>query len=120
MKDIKCRRNRHINSNFRSGSLPLEIERCSKPKVNLTDRLCTFCDTGAIESEEHFLISCDFYSDIRYSLFLSATAINEHFNILDSNEKLIFLMNNREIQNLLTKSLTDMFYENYLSLEYFK
>ena len=67
-------------------------------------------DAGAIESEEHFLINCDFYSDIRDSLFLSATAINAHFNILDSNEKLILLMNNREIQNFLAKSLTDMFY----------
>ena len=55
-----------------------------------------------------FLIDCEFYSDVRYSLFLSAKAINEHFNIFDSNDKLVFLLNNREIQKFVAKSLTDM------------
>ena len=40
---------------------------------------------------------------------ISATAINEHFNISDSDEKLIFLMNNREI-HFLAKYPTVRFY----------
>ena len=83
-----------------SGNLPLAIEtgRYSKPKTPLQDRLCKFCSSNSIKDETHFLIDCDFYSDLRYDLIESASALNANFHLLNSEGKLCFLMKSDELQ----------------------
>ena len=57
---------RSILASLRCGSLKLEIEtgRFSKPPILPTDRLCKCC-TNCVEDEQHFLIDCNLYDDIR-------------------------------------------------------
>lgn len=61
------RSHRRILAKFRSGSLPLNIEtgRYAKPKVPLMERTCKLCSENVVEDEMHFLLACDFYSDLR-------------------------------------------------------
>ena len=42
---------------LRSCSLPLAVKtgRYTKPKTPLTERLCKFCESSAVEDEKHFL-----------------------------------------------------------------
>ena len=91
---------RRILSKFRSCNLPLAIEtgRYTKPKTPLQDRICKFCSMNSIEDETHFLIDCDFYNDLRYDLFESASILNENFHHLNSEEKLCFLMDSDVMQ----------------------
>ena len=49
--------------------------------------ICKFCFQNAIEDEIHFLMDCDFYSDIRRPLFLKAQTCNTDFNNLSIENK---------------------------------
>ena len=64
------------------------------------DRLCLHCCSDEIEDEEHFLFNCTKFSDDR-SQFINA--INDkcaNYNQLQVCEKLIWLLNNEDIQIL--------------------
>lgn len=104
-------RHRQALAKFRSGNLKLNIEtgRYSRPKVPLEDRLCTFCDLNCVEDECHFLITCDFYSDIRFHLFTLAEQSCPGFNYLDNVQKLQFLMNEPNLQYVLASTVHKMY-----------
>ena len=57
------RGHRRVLAKFRSCNLPLAIEtgRYNRPKTPVIER----CHMDAIEDETHFLIDCEFYSDIK-------------------------------------------------------
>ena len=101
---------RRVLSRFRSGCLPLHIEtgRYAKPKVPLNERICKFCTEGNVEDEMHFLLHCEFYSDIRRQLLLKANLINTDFNAFSTKDKFIFIMNNINIQHTLASTLYQM------------
>ena len=113
VKNVYSRQERRILSNFRCGSLPLAIEtgRYTVPKTPLHDRICQFCTANVLEDEMHFLLHCEFYTDIRFKLFYH---IETYFSFIDfylmsDIEKLNFIMNTEQLQPKLSKVLTDMF-----------
>ena len=105
------RDHRRILFKLRSCSLPIAIEtgRYTRPKTQLNERLCKFCNTNSIESETHFLLECELYSDLRQSLFEKALELNDSFINLNSSEKLKFLMQTKDIQFQLSSSVYKMF-----------
>ena len=60
-----------------------------------------------IEDKTHFLVDCEFYSDIRFNLFQSAQIINNRFKYYESIDihVLIWLMNCNDLQLQLAKVL---------------
>ena len=104
------RDHRRILARFRSCNLPLTIEtgRFTKPKTPLNQRVCKFCKTLAIEDETHFLISCEFYSDIRYDLLKHASDTNTNFPDMTDSDKLIFLMKTDMLQYKLASTLLQL------------
>ena len=110
------RDHRRILAKFRSCNIPLAVEtgRYTKPKTSHAERLCKFCDSAVVEDELHFLIDCEFYSDIRYELFQCASNGYINFIFLTSEEKLIYLMQNEAIQVKLASSLLLMNRRNVL------
>ena len=105
------RSHRRIIAKFRSGSLPLQIEtgRYKKPKVPLNNRICNLCTDNVIEDEIHFLLCCDFYSDIRRPLLAKAQLCNSDFHNMPLLDKFVFIMNYVNMQNLLATTLLQMF-----------
>ena len=99
-----------ILSTFRSCNLPLAIEMgCfTKPKTPLKDHICKFCSASSVEDETHFLIECEFYNDIRYDLFKSASELNDNFCHFNPEEKLSFLMNTDSLQFNIANCLLTM------------
>ena len=89
----------------------METGRYSKPKTQVNERLCKFCNASSVEDETHFLINCELYSDIhvRLPLFQKADEHNENFNTLTAEDKLIFIMQNKDLQLLLGSTLSKMF-----------
>ncbi|XP_053391878.1 uncharacterized protein LOC128554619 [Mercenaria mercenaria] len=65
------REQRRILAKFRACNHPLAIEsaRYAKPKIPFNLCLCVYCDSSRVEDETHFLIDCNFYSDLRHELF---------------------------------------------------
>ena len=101
---------RRILAKFRSCNLPLAIEtgRYSRPKTPLHERLCKYCESSSIEDETHFLIDCEFYSDLRYNLFCKANILHPCFELSNSDVKLTILMNSSELQYVLADTLLSM------------
>ena len=87
----------------------METGRYLKPKTPVNERLCKFCISSSVEDETHFLINCELYSDIRLPLFQKAGKHNENFNTLIAEDKLIFIMQNKDLQFLLGSTLSRMF-----------
>ena len=95
---------------FRSCNLPLAIKtgRYTRPKTPVFERLCTYCYASSVGIETHFLVDCEFYSDLRYKLFQSALRINSTFKHYESLDKLVFLMNCEELHLQLANVLLRM------------
>ena len=74
----------------------------------MLERLCKYCDINAVEDETHFLIDCEFYSDLRYDLLNYAARIDTSFCHYDSLDKLVFLMNCDSLQYKLASVLFKM------------
>jgi hypothetical protein len=82
-------RHRAAFAKFRCGVAPLRIETGRYEGLTLENRTCPFCN--AIESEEHVLLECKMYNDIRTELFQRAVDTTPTFTNFTSQEKLIFL-----------------------------
>ena len=98
---VRDRRYRNAISKFRLSSHNLEIERgrhCN-PKVPVPERLCFRC--SCIEDEQHFLVSCKLYEDLRVDLYDKVSKIITDFYEIGDREKFVRLMNSRD-NNVLT------------------
>ena len=80
-------------SKLRLGILPLRIEtaRYQRPVVPLEQRLC-YCNSGAIESEQHLLFQCNKYDSIRQQ-WLEKLNIPHNFNDIPAEEQLKLVLN---------------------------
>jgi hypothetical protein len=92
VKDVLNRQHRRILSNFRSGCLLLAVETVlyTRPNIPLNERKCKFCSNNSVKDEIHFLLDCDFYSDLRYALTENACILFENFENLILEDNFIF------------------------------
>ena len=93
---------RQILAKFRACNLPLAIEtrRYTGPKTPVNDRLCNLCT--------HVLVECSFYSDLRDDVFRKASTNNSNFNDLSLSDKLMYLLNDQNLQYSLATCLLQM------------
>ena len=110
----QSRLQRRSSAKLRLGTLPLEIEtgRYSRPVTPLDQRVCKMCDMNVVESELHFLVQCPLYIDQRITLFNKARHINQNFDTLNENEKMLFMMNEEILQGCLTKTVKVCFVDD--------
>ena len=55
---------RSLLAQLRTGVLPLHIETGRFQNKKLEDRVCNICNTGAVESEYHFLFYCSLFHQL--------------------------------------------------------
>ena len=68
VKGSLTRVQRSALARLRCGTFPLEIERGRYRNVPCAQRICKMCDSGAVEDEKHFMLSCARYTDLRNKL----------------------------------------------------
>ena len=66
-------RDRQIITKFRCSNHQLEIERGRYKGKPRSERLCKLCTLNVIEGEQHFLLSCPFYNEVKEKHNLSET-----------------------------------------------
>jgi hypothetical protein len=54
---------------LRGGTNRLRIEQGRYVKEAVVDRKCVYCESGEVEDESHFMLSCAAYSDLRHELW---------------------------------------------------
>jgi len=109
VKRYLSKSSRAILAQFRCGISPLKIEIGRFYNIPLELRLCELCSPDSIEDEKHFLLECPEYSDERELLYNAADEINPHFNALESDKKLEFLMQNEGITSPVVNYLHKAF-----------
>ena len=76
---------------LRLGILPLRVETGRYVGEPLDTRLCTLCNTNAIENEIHFVLECQHYHTIRNSLLNDALLHNQVIDLTAENTFVYFM-----------------------------
>ena len=59
------------------------------------DRACRICKTGAVETEQHFLLECAAYEDLRHQLFCEIAFVDPSFVSLSTEQAFVYLMSDQ-------------------------
>ena len=74
---------------LRAGVLPLCIETGRYKQIEVSNRLCVFCDLNEIEDEYHFVCKCCLYVDIRNDIFTGTITKEVFFHLMSNEQKKI-------------------------------
>ena len=66
------------------------------------NKVCTKCSSNVIEDELHFLFECSKYNEDRESMLFEITTVCSNFRNLNSQNKLIWLINSENFELLKT------------------
>ena len=72
-------------------SLAIETGRYTIPPTPPEHRLCTYCTSGKIDDELHFITECCHLDNYRRSLYNTAMQYNTEFNSLSNMRKMCYL-----------------------------
>ena len=61
---------------IRGGVLPLRVETGRYHRLELEKRVCEVCQSGDVETEEHFLLYCSVYEKERETFMLNLSPVN--------------------------------------------
>jgi hypothetical protein len=73
-------------------SLAIETSRHRPTWLPREDRLWSLCSRGEVETELHFLLHCDKYSDLREYLFPKIIIQYKEFETIKDEEKIKYLL----------------------------
>ena len=86
------------------------MKTLNKRDAKLKDfTVCANCALGEVEDEQHFLIKCPAYSDLRNKLFASISTGNPLFTNYSDGNKFLWLMWNEDLHDL--KITADFVYQ---------
>jgi hypothetical protein len=82
----------------------LAIEKEIYSNLPRNNRFCSACDANFIEDEEHFLLHCTAYTEIRDKLLKELKPNITNLRLMDTNAKLHLLLNNSSLKTLILSS----------------
>lgn len=91
LKTLLSPAQRRAYSQFRCGVAPIRIETGRFERLPMHERTCFMCENKT-ETEEHVLIECPLYDDLRNELYEYINSVDENFNMLTNREKLSFVL----------------------------
>lgn len=107
VKSVMSRSNRSAIAKFRCGVAPIRIETGRFERLPVDQRLCFQC-SECIEDELHVLTECPLYQDLRDTLYIKASDIQESFNTFSNIDKLCFIMSNKDMVKISAKTCNDI------------
>ena len=76
---------------FRLGVAPIRLETSRYEGLAEEERVCPLCQNGT-ENEEHVLLNCPYYNDIRDDMFEMIVSNDDSFEDLLPCDKFIFIL----------------------------
>ena len=108
---IKCnnlsRARKSALAKFRCGVAPLRIETGRFEGIPANERYCFHCVT-CIENEEHVLMNCTLYDNIRQNMFVNILNIEPDFLSLNCSEQFCQLMSNEKFVKYTAKACNEI------------
>lgn len=102
---LLSRTRRSSLAKFRCGVAPLRIETGRYERISYDERNCFNCKTK-VENEEHALLECPLYDDIRNELFSKIEMST--FELLNTSDKVAYLLSDSRICNYTAKACHDI------------
>ena len=96
MSCIRPKLQRSAYAKFRCGVAPLRIETGRYERLEITEGTCIICNTG-VESEEHVLLSCSLYDDLREKLFRVVSNHAPDFEFFSNADKVSVILGSDNI-----------------------
>ena len=90
------------------GVAPLRLETGRYERITYDEKKCFNC-INVVENEEHVLLECQLYNDIRKELFSRVDM--PWFELLSTSDKVFHLMSNSRINNYSAKACHDILTE---------
>ena len=90
-------------SKFRCCVAPIRVETSRYQRLALEDRHCFIC-TNQVEEEEHVLLHCPTYQEIRQTLYNTILTSNPDFMQKSNIEMLCFILGNPDDHNIIRQS----------------
>ena len=78
---ISCRSDRSILAKLRVRAHKLTIEKGIHIGIPRQNRICTFCNTGPTQNEQHFLLECTAYKFLREEFFLKLNRLGINVSV---------------------------------------
>ena len=69
----------------------------------VNQRACFNCNES-VKSERHVLFHCHLFDDLQYEMFSVASQVNPQFNILNNDEKIVFLFSSANMVKAVAKT----------------
>ena len=104
LNSIKNVGDRTALTKIRLSNHTLMIEKGRHQGLQENQRFCPFCE-NQVENEYHFIMECNTFEVFRQHLFVEITEISNTFNLLDDNEKFIFLLSKPEAGKIISEYL---------------
>ena len=107
---LKNSQQRKNLTRLRISAHQLHIEQSRYQGIPRQNRICNRCTSNEIDDEVHFLFSCTSSQDDCYYMNSKINSLCSNFNSLNSNQKLIWLLNTENVEilisvcNLISKS----------------
>ena len=92
---------------FRTGVAPLRLETGRYENLAVNQRTCFNCKEN-VESEQHVLLKCPLYKDLREIVYNEAFSINSSFYSLSDEGKLTFLFTSNYLIKIVAKTCKDI------------
>jgi hypothetical protein len=67
-----------------------------KDRLEVSKRICIYCNSNNIEDEQHFLLECNYYDEERQAFYKTLISNYQDFSALNSTEKFNFIMCNAD------------------------
>ena len=98
-------RYQEVTSGSHGFEIPDRTRLCQGRYENLAvnQRTCFNC-RESVESEKHVLLHCPLYEDLQYEMFYEASQVNPQFDILNDDEKIVYLFSSTNIVKILAKT----------------
>ena len=106
VKSNLSRSKRSLIAQLRSGVLGLSIETGRFKRLEVTQRICEFCNTGVVEDEYHFVCVCPFYENLRCNLFRNCDNISGEQYINEEGFVFIMRYRQRDLSNFIENAWT--------------
>lgn len=97
LNQLKNKKHRHALTKLRisAHSLRIETGRYGINRIPRDERFCTYCETNgsnALENEEHFLLDCTAYTELRNTMLNVINSECPNFSHMSSRNKIIYML----------------------------
>ncbi len=90
-----------VHFRISSHTLKIETGRYTRPKTEIYQRICTYCNSHGVENETHFPCKCTYFTDERNLFYRICSKIITRIQNMNHENILIQLLSSADVVVIL-------------------